>query len=252
MHINTPIILDGIRKTTTLKDRTAVLHNCYHDEVAFVFSCGPSLTKVFNDNVAHYLRNRLVVSVKSAYNLVGSMTDLYLMNPVRVPVLTEPFSTHTIKVCSSHLWHDNMLDMLCQGCDVFYPIAGCPLDQSMVAQGTEHAFDRAAFPKPGCVVPPRPWGPGVLLDVGLFLLVHMGVRRIIVVGWDMGDKVYTHYDNAHNMFNEEGIALETEMAKKATRALVQWMKNRGVALQLCSPLSVLPIPQIPVEELIRA
>ena len=249
MHQRTPSLLRDIRRESTLRHRTAVLHNKYEGETAFVFSCGPSLSDVWSDKVLAGLDGRFTVAVKAAYKKVRELQpDMYWFNPIRIPKLDCPCNPDTIRVSSSNPTNPHNLDLFHHGCDLFYPLDVTTPDRTLLAT---HAFDTAVLPPPGNLVPLRPWGAGILLDMGLFILMYMGFKRIIVVGWDMGKESYTHFYDQENLIDSESIRVESEYSQRAAPVLVSWMAKKGVELRLCSPQSVLSIPQVSVDQMLE-
>lgn len=250
MHKEASRILKQVRNAASLRQRSEVLRNQFRDETAIVFSCGPSLNDVWSPELMQRLMasGKYVVSVKSSYNMVGSVADMYLCNAVRVPKIANGFRSDTLRVGCSCVPHDGLFKLMCHGFDIFYRIMCCPMDRSLMATGRFHS---GVYPNPGKPIVERPWGPGILVDMGLFLLMYMGFSRIVVVGWDMGDGVYTHFDNKKNIFNEEKIKKDAELMAVQIPALVSWMRRKCVTLQLCSPQSVLKIPQISVDKLME-
>ena len=250
MHEKTPRLLVDLRSKSMLRTRTAVLRNSFVGETAFVFSCGPSLNDVWSDRVAEGLKGRFVVAVKSSFNKIHSVDpDMYWFNPIRIPNLEYPFNPHTIRVASSNPTNVHNLSLFHHGCDLFYPIDVTNPESTLLAT---HNFNSAVLPSPGSLISLRPWGAGVLLDIGLFLLLYMGFKKIIVVGWDMGRTSYTHFYSSEDIMGTESIQAETRYSVSAASALVKWFAGRGVALRLCSPRSILDIPQLSVDEMLES
>ena len=92
----------------------------------------------------------------------------------------------------------------------------------------------------------RPCGPGIMLETVLFLTVHLGVKNIVGLGWDLtNDKVnedtYQHfYGNTQNLFNRGDVLdWEIEAGRESSKEVYYWLKELGINLQLVSDISTL-------------
>jgi hypothetical protein len=129
----------------------------------------------------------------------------------------------------------------------------------------------------------RPWGPGVLLEMGLYLAVHLGVTELIVIGWDLGPpdvSIYDHFYGESNRWARGRVGLllrrvarrgpflalqwlrhvrgktynegtvepdDTRVSIASSYGMYQWLESKGVALRLISDRSYLDprIPRVP-------
>ena len=92
----------------------------------------------------------------------------------------------------------------------------------------------------------RPCGPGIMLETVIFMAVHLGVKKIVGIGWDLTmDKVnedtYQHfYGNTQNLFNRGDILdWEIEAGRTSSEDVCYWLKDLGIELQLASSTSTL-------------
>ena len=96
----------------------------------------------------------------------------------------------------------------------------------------------------------RGYGPGIMLELGIFLPVHFGCSKVVFLGWDMNPVDPTHYDvqNVSPAELEEHVIVSNAMPQFVP-TLNAWWRSHGVEAYLCSPRSAIPLPQLTVDEL---
>lgn len=251
MRDKTKLLLSSIRKEQTLSDKTAVLLDSFKGETAYIISCGPSLNVVLTEEMKRFLADKLVLTIKRAG--IELPSDFYFMNFARMAAYKLP-DPNTIRVGSSD-WSiiSSSKEQFCQlvetGVDLFYLVHCDGFDKSLaVSKKWESALltNKDYMNK-------RPWGPGIILDIALWLALHLGVSRVIIFGWDMKvEGKYTHYFNMKSDFSgKEGIDREAKAIPAAMTSLRSFCAGRGVELLLCSPLSSLPLPQISAQNIMN-
>ena len=92
----------------------------------------------------------------------------------------------------------------------------------------------------------RPCGPGIMLETVLFLTVHLGVKRIIGLGWDLtndnvNEDTYQHfYGNTKDLFNRGDVLdWEIQAGRESSKDVFYWLQKHGIELQLVSDISTL-------------
>ena len=240
MRPETAGLVEKMRGCTTHAERHEVMRNRYYGKTAYFVACGPSVTTVLTPRMKSFLRKELTVACKSAYDVIGGYADYHLVNAIRSP-RTGLTDWRTIRIgCVDWKGAQADKEFFLNGIDVFYPI-----DMSHRLIDTLD-FEGASFQNTF----QRPWGPGILLDVGLFLAEHWGCTRIVVIGWDMGVDKYTHFYSNVDYMERERIREECELMVKAVPSMLAWFKSKGMDIYLCSPRSILPIEQISVEDVL--
>jgi hypothetical protein len=121
---------------------------------------------------------------------------------------------------------------------------------------TAFAFDKWLFTKQIH----RPWGPGVLYELGIYLLVHLGVKEVITLGWDLGElnvPYMKHFfkeeppdsSKSDGIFNKPRIRpFEVSDIAESTRALYYWLRSKGIYLYVVSNHSLVDpvVPRISI------
>jgi hypothetical protein len=220
--------------------KLAALRGQYEGETAYVFGCGPSIGDVWSDGLATFLEDKLVIAMKQSFLLMPSVVDFHIFNrcrnqdydyptppPIRIAVELEAF-TH-------------------QG-DIRLPFWHHPDQKWLHSVLFSRAFDRWDLARGST----RGWGPGLMLELGIFLPVHLGCRRVVFFGWDMSplDPSHFHPADVNEVQIEEHVVVSTALPQ-VVPALTGWYASRGLEAYLCSPRTTIPLPRLSVEEVIR-
>ncbi len=216
-----------------------MLASQYAGETAYVFSCGPSLGDIWNEQFARFLEGKLVIAVKQSFSLMPLETDFHIFNrcrmeeyqypdpvPVRMAVEIEPFTTEV---------------------DIRLPFVFNP-DQKWLSSVLFHRdFERWSLARGAA----RCYGPGIMLELGIFLPVHLGCKKVVFFGWDMNPAETSHfYADAQKLppvHLEEHVVVSNTMPQFAPHML-KWYESNGIKAFLCSPRSGIPLPSLTVQQ----
>lgn len=165
-----------------MRERFDLIRNAYQGETAFLFSCGPSFDP---DQLAKHfpnLKNSLVIAVKQAYDELSEIADFHILNTINhkkykyskntIRILGRPFNEETpIVGPAPHLEcrAERQLNML----------SGDAAKQLWLVRTLN--FEKYKFNRQI----ERPWGPSIIVEICLYMLLHMGVKRVVCVGWDV-------------------------------------------------------------------
>lgn len=213
------------------KRRSLSICNVYQGETAYILSCGPSMKEVWNDKLRNFLNDRLVISIKQAHDLAPEITDIHLYNEIRMKDYDYPGSTLRIscsKFMSEYPSH------------IHYPIRQYKWDNAIMVT---NEYEKWSFAKSY----ERPWGVGIMFELGLFLPVHLGCKRVVIMGFDMNSKgKYHFYDEAVESDSKfyKVDKEEFQYTKSSIPHYLKWAEAKGVKVKAYSPLSELPIPQV--------
>ena len=110
----------------------------------------------------------------------------------------------------------------------------------------EHDFDAWRLTRQ----PVRSQGPTLLCATGLFLLVHLGITRIVLVGVDMAPGDVSHYYDEYPMTTGKQRLREWEAAvvRTSVPAWRRWLNDNGiewVRLRSTAEHGFHAIPQVP-------
>ena len=247
-----------IKKLNSLEDKLNLLENAYDGETCYILNCGPSLTKNKSKTLQEKLKDKLVFSVKQAKDYVPGVTDFHFFNCANTPMPDNAFlpehyryeEEDPIVVASSNYdlgtrWHKF------QKQDIFFKI---PIRTEinneflcLTKQFENYTISNNVQ---------RPCGPGIMYETVIYMAVHLGVKKIVVLGWDLSNqdpkkaKDYKHfYDDEQRLFNKgDVLPWEISITCKASEDLYKWLKSKDIELELCSKESQLykEIPRVKI------
>ncbi|MCC0076862.1 MAG: hypothetical protein H6898_09800 [Rhodobacter sp.] len=140
-----------------------------------ILSCGPSLSEYTPEALNDLLSGTCVIAVKQAFDTVPEATDFQILNTWNSQKYDysrrRPLIIRETAAGDPPVYGESDLNLL-----VDKPSA---LSEQLARKQN---FDDFQF----SVSMTRPWGPGVLYEVGFYLAQHLGARRIITLGWDVG------------------------------------------------------------------
>ena len=82
MHNKTNKLKSDIQKIESIQERLELLKDQYKDDTVYIVTCGPSLQKHDLKELKSKLKNKLVFSIKQAYNILKEETDFHLLNTI--------------------------------------------------------------------------------------------------------------------------------------------------------------------------
>lgn len=244
--------------------RVAHLYNKYKGEDCYILSCGPSLNNYSEEYLNKVLKDKLVLCVKTAYNRHRSVTDFHFFNCCNLPfgTIAKPYhydyDDHTIAISSSNFpeyarWSVRQeYDIFCQ-----IPLVNDASNPSAVSTNSLHNpkinLEQSQFVTVNKNFEKyllsnqfeRPVGPGIMYETVFFFAMHLGVKSINVIGWDLGTKAitdreqYNHFYSHSTQFFNPGYIMdwEVETTAKASKELYYWMKEKNVDLNVISDCS---------------
>ena len=244
-------------QNVSFEEKIKLLKDSYKGEECFILGCGPSINDYDQNELSKFLENKLVLSVKQAYERFKEVTDFHFFNCSNLPKRdNHPFNPpyrhcdNTISVSSSNYdeyyrWPHTQIS------DIFFkiPIRTEINNEFLVRTGNIDKFllDNHLT---------RPCGPGIMYETVLFMAIHLGVKSITCIGWDLtnekvNETTYEHfYGSTKNLLNRGDILdWEIEETKNFSKSMYIWLKENGISLKLASNKSKLykGIPRIKLE-----
>jgi hypothetical protein len=188
------------------------------------------------------LSDKLVISFKQAYDLLPHQSDLHVFNYIHFqdfeyqepsPIVVE--LTRFGKVLS-------------KSTDVPVPInvreAGTyPLSVSHRKNFDDYLFERTIN---------RPFGPGIVYEVGFYLAVHLGASGITTIGFDCTQPTKHFYgDRPADAAKMKILQREMRVVVTGMYHFANWLRNKKAPLKLISPINPAPpsIPRLTIEDI---
>jgi len=230
-----------------LKDKVDSLRNKYQGKTCYILSCGPSLKDYTPSELKEKLKDELVLSVKQAYDYCPEICNFHFFNCSNLPAPKN--GKHydygnrqdVISVASSNYplgmrWNNKK-----QHNDLFFriPIRNDERVNDEFVCVTKD-FEKYSLEKNIL----RPCGPGIMYETVFHTAVHLGVKKIVLLGWDLSRdnpkkmKDYKHfYENKKLVNRGDILKWEVEMTCKASEDLYHWLKGKGIEMEIATEKS---------------
>lgn len=238
-----------------LQEKISYLKDSFKDEDCYILNCGPSLSEQDPEKLKNFLKDKLTFTVKQSFDLYKEISDFHFFNCSNLPNPKEKFEPYyenlkdTITVSSSN-YEEYQRWQVFQSSDIFFkiPIRTEIDNEFLVKTGKieENLLKNKLT---------RPCGPGIMYETVLFMAIHLGVKSIKVLGWDLTmDKVtekdYKHfYGSTDGLINRGDILdWEIEETRKFSKDFYNWCLENNISLSLVSSQSSL-YSEIPREKL---
>ncbi len=237
-----------LQKDLSQIEKIEFLKDLFKGAKAYIVACGPTLLESDQDKLNDLLGENLVFAVKQAYDIFPEHVDFHLYNCANYKKYDYK-GTHPIVVEAS------TTPYRLGDCDLKFFINERNYDNSVAATGD---FDLWTFDKQPLL---RPFGPGIMYEVGFYTLQHIGVEEIITVGWDnklvQGTAAQQHfYDKEDTSFNKDDFIHNNEVAQSeaavknldrevtvaanAIGSWHKWLSGRGQTLKIVSSINPAP------------
>ena len=231
----------------TIEERLELLKDKYKDETLYIVSCGPSLKDHNVEELKSKLKNKLVFTIKQAYSVLNDIVDFHLLNTYNLS--NYDWGKNSIVFWSVSKSYANeqlqrIVDMKAP-IDLYVPVINPPfVNYSQTVQATNNFDEFYRLGKHTEVM----FGIGMMYELGLPLALHLGVKDIVTIGWDLGDPNTSTSDWNHFYNNEIGRVASInkttrpasgEIAQKlaSTEKLYDWLKDKGINLSIISDKS---------------
>lgn len=188
MHELTLQLAADVRRARSLGEQIRLLANRFEDAICVVATSGPSLRTVPPEPLRQALQGVPTIVVKQAIDIVGDQADFHCWNSFNVAKFGKG-APETIRCLVTEptgrmvQWNKS---------DMRFPLV--PNDGDIRhSLALRRNFDDYLLSHSES----RPFGPGIMYELVLYLAVHLGVKEIITIGWDIASAEpagpYTHF-----------------------------------------------------------
>jgi len=224
------------------EEKVAHLKDKFKGETAYILTCGPSLNDHDSNYLNEFLKDKLVISVKQAFNKVKDVTDFHLFNCANLPPLEggkhyEYGKNKPIIVASSNYMLGQRWLPSQQDVDIFMKVPiRTEINDEFLCKTRN--FDDFLFEK----TLERSCAPGIMFETVFYTAIHLGVSKIVVLGWDMEDDAsedveeHKHFYGSTSGLYNRGDILNWEMRinREASKDFFYWLKDRGIDMEIAS------------------
>jgi len=225
-----------------IEDKLSVLHNSFEGDTCYILNCGPSLKNYSPEYLKEKLSDKLVFAVKQSYDYCPDIVDFHFFNCSNLPMPENGIhynypENKVISIGSSNYplgarWSK------AQPVDVFLKVPIRTKIDGFLCD--DRNYDDYLLENS----PNRPCGPGIMYETVMHMAVHLGVSKIVVLGWDLGGNPkdpseYKHfYDNRKKLFNPGDILKdEIERTRVGIKSMNKWLSEKQIELIIASNIS---------------
>ena len=224
-------LFDEVRSYSLEKKKLEVLKDSYKDKDCYILTCGPGLNQYTPEFLKEKLKDKLVFAIKQAYDYAPEIVDFHFFNVNNFQVYNYEKSKPIVVTNAAedelamihHIWSNE------QKYDIF---AFMPDDRDFsksICKSLEfekHLLENKLE---------RPWGPGMMTEIVIYMAVHLGVKNIYTIGWDLekpGETKSHHYYGDRRLIRpadpmkQEEIKLNIE----TTKHLYKWLQQKEIGL----------------------
>ena len=214
------------------------LRDSYEDKECYILTCGPGLKQYSPEFLRDKLKDKLVIAVKQAYNYVPEVVDFHLFNSNNCEVYDYAKNRPIVMTCAA----ENELAMVHnvwsnkQDYDIFTFIE----DDRDFSKSICKSLNFEEFMFENKIE--RPWGPGMMSEVVIYLALHLGVKEVNTIGWDLekpGSTKSNHYYENRTVIRPADPMKQEEILLniKMTKHLNEWLESKGVKLYVANDKS---------------
>lgn len=259
--LNSNIIEKMMKLLVSENQPLNILKDSFKGRTALVVSAGPSA--IDWKEAYHYVseENPLVVCIKQTIEIEGlnDLCDIHFINPYNLKKYqykTKPLVIFSGATDSPRVYNDY---------DVKFIVEKEPSAYLETTVAYSGEFCKFELEITGIS---RPWGPGIMYESVFYTLQHMGVARIVTIGWDIADESgrNSHYYDQKSflkileagirrVFKKLGIigiynyflflvgrkynyagmmSGEAEIVSKSIPSLISWLDKRNIKLEIIS------------------
>jgi hypothetical protein len=232
----------------SIEERLNFLKGMFDGDTAYLVTCGPSLTTHDQKILREKLKDKLVICAKQSLNYLNDICDIHLVSTYNF----QPYdykNDATIK--SFQLTGCNMEDELHRitqkwnhELDLYFPVISGPWITLEGSTAYTRKFDN--WKQLGSDTQVM-WGPGILYESGFPMCYLLGVKRIVTIGWDIGDiSRYNGQDRDPNWIEQHATELyeagvgkgpsytELKNTIECTSAMYDWFEKENIKVQILS------------------
>ena len=242
---------DQFTTYTHMRDRLDLLKDAFKGEECYILTCGPSLTEYKVANLKEKLKDKLVFTVKQAYDEYRDISDFHFFNSCNFtpfdcdeenPIISVGSSGETLPWTRINAWSDQEFDIFLQ---VMNDSRGINTSLAGTKQFEKWTLNNSVR---------RPWGPGIMYESVFYMAEHLGASTVYTVGWDFEAPGTT---TSHHYYDEdvapEGVKEKAgsqiirpsdhmdagEIAKKieASQNLDRWLQSKDIDLFVATDAS---------------
>jgi hypothetical protein len=179
MRKQTKDIKKQLQSLNTLEEKINLLKDTYKGEGCYILTSGPSMKDYTSEYLREKLKNKLVIAVKQTYNIAPDIVDFHLLNTCNYQPYNYKDSkpiVMMVEIAGSTAKTPELKPDLTLYIDKTE--ASKEKSLSISLEYEKYLFTKSLK---------RPFGPGILHEIGIYLPILLGCKKINIIGWDLGE-----------------------------------------------------------------
>jgi|TARA_R100000030_G_C3239024_1_gene120164 hypothetical protein len=227
-----------IQELEFVEDRLKLLHDTYSDCKAVILAPGPSLNDY--ENLKEDLESRddlVVLSIKQAYDKVGSVTDFHIVNTYNFDKYNgydyESLDSIIFYGLSESYAQDQLekIQVKPSPCDIYVMVKNPPYisyEESIHKSGN---FDLFRLLKKHNRTQ---WGTSILYEQAIPMALLLGCKDITTIGWDLTTGVHSYKDDEVGFTPNKEEIEKTNDSIETTKELHEWFEREEIDFKIIS------------------
>ena len=175
LYNKTKSLKDKLLTTKSLEEKIHILKDAYFGEECYIITAGPSLKQIDVSSLKDKLKDKLVICVKQTYDVFHEVADFHLLNPYNYKVYDNHKSIVVfVKPKNESFFLPKLLSHVDFEIDSDYSRENSLCNKECYQ---EFLIDKNIT---------RPYGPGIMHEIGIYLPILLGVKKITFISWDLG------------------------------------------------------------------
>lgn len=238
----------GFHPLDSIEERLQLLKNKYKDETAYIITCGPSLAKHDLNLLKTKLKDKLVICIKQAQNILEAETDFHILNTYNLSPYNWNPNTIVYWSLSKSFAEEQLQRIVNMGVnlDLYIPVINPPfISRNQTTQATNNFEDFYMMQTHTEVK----FGVGMMYEMAIPLVLLLGCKKVVAIGWDLGDPKTSTDKWDHFYTNEVNkktgpVAGEIEEKIISTDKLYDWFVSKEIDFKIISDQSFIS-PKFP-------
>jgi hypothetical protein len=248
-----------VQSLENAEERLQQLKGKYEGETVYIIAGGPSLRNYTPEYLNKFLSDKLVFSIKQSYEILKEVTDFHILNFTNFKPYNWAGNKSIVTWAIFEQYHPEMIFKNNLAYDLMIPIfrnspatgGGQGPDKMSYSVAERGDFDTLRLDDPETGFN-QPWAPGIMYEVCIPLAIYLGCKKIITVGWDIGDinsfpngteddTQEVFQDHFYGEQHNEIVYAKTPMTPreitsvaKSTEGMYKWLKDQGIEWEIVS------------------
>jgi hypothetical protein len=236
-----------LSETDSQVEKLEILKGLMKGEKCYLLSCGPTLLQNDQDKLKSLLKENVCLAIKQSYNLFEEYVDLHFYNCAN-------FKNYEYKDDRPLVMEASTSMVKLGDCDLKFFIQERDFNNSLAVKSNFEDWTLEAQPFL------RPYGPGIMTEIVIFAVEHLGFSEVITVGWDNkivgDDKLKQHFytsqeqkfdkkdfidnNDTNSIVPMEKLKEEERISSNSIEKWYKWLDERSCKLKICSDINPAP------------